>query len=242
MASGPVGQRSALPYQILAGVEPVRGGWLVAPGNLQGISLAPQPAYVLGTLAEVLDYRPSFSVVALHAPVGAQEKAHEERSCDSLARELLGRRRSAVVRAPSKALMEATTFEEAQRIDPSVDIVRWRSLAKASEAIREVQSWRQRAVWEVNPELSFRQMNDGVNLTYGRRTMLGRKERIELLIHKLPGTERILAERPKGVREDKLVDALADLWTARRVIAHAITRAADPPVWDEEGVRMDIVF
>jgi len=242
MASGPVGQRSALPYQILAGVEPVGGGWLVAPGNLQGITLAPQPAYVLPTLAEVLDYRPAFAVVALHAPVGTQEKPQEPRSCDESARELLGRRRAAAVRAPSRVLLDAPSFEAAQHIDPSVDIVRWRSLAKAAESIREVQSWRQRSVWEVNPELAFRQMNDGADLVYGRRTMLGRKERVELLTRKLPGAERVLGERPRGVREDKLVDALADLWTARRVMAHAISRSADPPVWDEDGVRMDIVF
>ena len=242
MSSGQVGQRSALPYQILAGVEPVPGGWLVAPGNLQGITLAPQPAYVLPTLAEVLDYRPSFSVVALHAPVGTQEKPGDPRTCDASAREILGRRRGAVVRAPSRALLDAASFEEAQAVDPSLDIVRWRSLRKASESIREVQSWRQRMVWEVNPELSFRQMNDGDNLIYGRRTQLGRKERISLLEHKLPGSERVLRERPPGVREEKLVDALADLWTARRICAHAITRSADPPVWDEEGVRMDIVF
>ena len=33
---------------------------------------------------------------------------------------------------------------------------------------------------------------------------------------------RILAERPPGVREEKLIDALADLWTARRIMARAI--------------------
>ncbi|HEX4863554.1 MAG TPA: DUF429 domain-containing protein [Acidimicrobiales bacterium] len=242
MSSGKVGQRSALPYQILAGVEPVPGGWLVAPGNLQGITLAPQPAYLLESLADVLDYRPSFSVVALHAPVGTQEKPGEWRTCDASAREILGRRRGAVVRAPSRALLDAASFSEAQNIDPSLDIVRWRSLRKASESIREVQSWRQRMVWEVNPELAFREMNDGDNLIYGRRTQLGRKERITLLERKLPGSERALRERPPRVREEKLVDALADLWTARRICAHAITRSADPPVWDEEGVRMDIVF
>ena len=242
MSSGQVGQRSALPYQILAGVEPVPGGWLVAPGNLQGVTLAPQPAYVLQSLADVLDYRPSFSVVALHAPVGTQDTPGELRACDASAREILGRRRGAAVRAPSRALLDATDFQHAQFIDPTMDIVRWRSLRKAAESIREVQSWRQRMVWEVNPELAFRQMNDGDDLNHGRRTQLGRKERITLLEAKLPGAERILRERPPRVREEKLVDALADLWTARRIRAHAISRAAEPPVWDDEGVRMDIVY
>src|SRR3974390_3269542 len=100
MAGGMRGPRSsALPYQILAGVEPCGGGWLVAPGNLQGINLAPQPAHVLGSLADVLDYRPSFTVVALHAPVGFPDGAEDMRLCDTNAKELLGRRRGAAVAA-----------------------------------------------------------------------------------------------------------------------------------------------
>ena len=203
--------------------------------------MAPQPAYVLTSLADVLDYRPSFSVVALHAPVGLTEEPDERRLCDTTARDLLGARAGAAVPAPSRQLLDVGTFEEAKEIDPSLDIVRWRSLPKAAEAIREVQSWRQRAVWEVNPELAFRQMNDGDVLRYGRRSMHGRQERQQLLEVKLPGTERVLQERPKGVREGKLLDALADLWTARRIMARAITRLADPPAWDDDGVRMDIV-
>jgi predicted RNase H-like nuclease len=241
MQPGAGGSRSGLPYQILAGVEPVTGGWLVAPGNLQGITLAPQPAQVMASLADILDYRPTYSVVALHAPVGVQEQPGEARLADVQARSRLGKRAGAAVPAPSRALLEATSYEEARRIDPSLDIVRWRALAKAAEAIREVQSWRQRTVFEVNPELAFTTMNEGVPLDVPRRTQLGRRARRELLELKLPGAARVMAERPPKVREEKLLDALADLWTARRIMARAITRMSDPPAWDEEGVRMDIV-
>ena len=240
MQPGMGSSRSALPYQILAGVEPVPGGWLVAPGNIQGIQLAPQPAHVLPTLAEVLDYRPAFAVVALHAPVGLPQVG-EERPCDAGARARLGRRANSVVKAPPKEVLDAATYEEARAIDPSMDIIRWRSLAKIAEAAREVQSWRQRSVFEVHPELAFTEMNDGVPLDMGRRTEHGRKMRYELLVNKLPGAERVLRERPKGVREQKLMDALADLWTARRILARAITRMAEEPTWNDEGVRMDIV-
>ena len=147
-----------------------------------------------------------------------------------------------MVLAPSRKLLDAKTFEEAKQIDPSLDIVRWRSLPKAVEAIGEVQSWRQRSVWEVHPELAFTQMNDGAELRYGRRTMHGLQERRALLAAKLPGSERVLAERPKGVREGKLLDALADLWTARRIMARAITRLSDPPGvghrWGAHGHRL----
>lgn len=239
---GPGGRPSSgLPYQVLAGVEPITGGWLVVPGNLQGINLAPQPAQVMPTLADVLDYRPSFTIVALHAPVGVMEKPGEIRACDAEARSRLGRRAGSVVPAPSRALLDARTYEEAREIDPALDIIRWRSFAKSAEAIREVQSWRQRSVFEVNPELAFTAMHDGQPVPYARRSQLGREARKRLLEAKLPGAAGVLAQRPPRVREEKLIDALADLWTARRIMARAIVRSAEEPVWDEEGVRMDIV-
>jgi predicted RNase H-like nuclease len=43
------------------------------------------------------------------------------------------------------------------------------------------------------------------------------------------------------MREAKLIDALADLWTSRRIAARAISRMADDPTWDAQGLRMDIV-
>ena len=50
-----------------------------------------------------------------------------------------------------------------------------------------------------------------------------------------PARSGCCASGPKGVREGKLLDALADLWTARRILARAITRLADPPAWDNDG-------
>jgi predicted RNase H-like nuclease len=234
--------RSPLPYNILAGVEPVTGGWLVVPGNLQGVNLMPQPAFVLATLTEVLDYRPSFSIVALHSPIGFMDKAGEVRTCDLRARELLGPRAAAIVLAPSRELLQARSFEEAQAIEPGIDIARWRSLRKTAEAAREVQSWNQRTVFEVHPELGFFHMNGDKPVPFGRSSMLGLAEREQLVCRSLPGAERVLRERPRGVREAKLVDALADLWTARRIAAHAITRTSPEPTWDSEGLRMDIVY
>jgi predicted RNase H-like nuclease len=231
-----------LPYDVLAGVEPCPGGWLVVPGNIQGITMAPQPAFVVATMADVLDYRPTFTVVALHAPVGLPDKPDDRRACDVAARRVLGRRRGAAVLAPPRAALQARTLTEAQEADPTMDIVRWRLLPKAMEAVTDVQSWRQRTVWEVNPELAFLQMNEGIPLRSPKRSQLGRRERRALLDAKLPGIDRVMQQRGPDVRESRLLDAAADLWTARRIMARAITRLADPPEWDADGVRMDIVY
>jgi predicted RNase H-like nuclease len=117
----------------------------------------------------------------------------------------------------------------------------WRLLPRVAEVVAEVGSYRQRVVWEVNPELAFWQMNEGRPLRFRKRSQLGRQERLNLLGAKLPGVDRLLSGRPRGVRVDRLIDAGADLWMARRIVARAITRLADPPEWDSEGVRMDLV-
>ena len=234
-------QSPAVTYKILAGVEPIAGGWLVCPGHLQGVELIPQPAQVQLTLAEVLDHHPSFGVIALHAPIGVTETSSEWRPCDLKARERLGPRAGAVVKPPSRDVLAAKSFLEAREVDPTLDIVRWRAMAKAAEAVREVQSWRQKTVWEVNPELALTEMNGGRPLDYGRRSHLGRKLRREMVETSLPGADHVLAQRPAGISEEKLIDTLADLWTARRIATRAIIRMTEEPVWDEEGVRMDIV-
>ncbi len=233
--------RSALPYKVLAGVEPCTGGWLVAPGNLHGVTLAPQPPFVVATLADVLDYRPAFTVVALHSPIGLCDDPGERRPCDLTARGLLGPRGGAVTPAPTRALLEAKTFDEARRVEPGIDITRWRMLPKTAEAAREVQSWHQRTVWEVHPELTFRLINGGNPVPFSRSSQLGRAERARLVCAALPGAEWALKDRPRGVRESKLIDALADLWSARRIAARAITRTSAEPAWDSQGLRTDIV-
>ncbi len=56
-----------LPYRPLAGVEPCPGGWFVVSGKLQGVSLFPEPPQVVPTINDVLDSRPPYEIIALHA-------------------------------------------------------------------------------------------------------------------------------------------------------------------------------
>jgi len=62
-----------------------------------------------------------------------------------------------------------------------------------------------------------------------------------LLEAKLPGIDRALGDRPRGVPHPRLLDACAALWTARRIAARAIRRIPEDPEWDAEGLRMEIV-
>jgi predicted RNase H-like nuclease len=225
-----------IPYRPLAGVEPCPGGWLVVPGKLQGVSLFPEPPQVVPTLTDVLDTRPSYEIIALHAPIGLPgERSRGGRACDRQARKLLGTRRGAAVTAPP------TRSDVYDASGDGLSAVVRAQLARIREVQRDVASYHQRTVYEVHPELGFFQLNDDAPLRYGKRTHLGIDERLALLTARMPGIERVLNNVPAGVRLPTLLDACVDLWTARRIAARAVSRLPDVPEWNEDGLRMELV-
>ena len=231
-----------LPYKLLAGVEPCTGGWLVVSGRLQGTNLAPQAPEVFPTLVDVLDYKPAFTIIALHAPVGFPE-GPGGRSADRAARAVLGPRRgAAAVPAPAKAALQAASFAEAKAIDPKLTTVMWRLAKRMSESAKELAPYWQRTVFETNPELAFYGLNGGEPLQFPKRSIIGAKERRALLEERFPGIDVVLDAKVPGVRQDRVIDAAADLWTARRIAARALTRLPEDPEWDGDSLRMEIVF
>lgn len=226
----------ALAYKLLAGVVPCGDGWLVVTGKLQGVSLFPEPPQVLGKLTEILDYRPSFEIVALTIPIGLPgQRAAGGRACDREARRLLGPRRGAAIVSPPPATVFGDPGAE------GLSAVAWQLLPHIEEAHREIASYHQRNVNEVHPELGFHQLNGDRALRYGKNTPEGRAERHALLAARMPGLERVLDNRPPRVRVPALLDAAVNLWTARRIAARAITRLPEVPEWNNDGLRMELV-
>ena len=236
MPQGKLTRGPALAYRLLAGVEPCRGGWLVVSGKLQGVSLFPEPPELMGTLVEILDYRPSFEIVALHSPIGLpSEQAKGGRACDRDARRLLGRRRgAAIVSPPTRSVLGDDAGEGMSAVVRGL-------LPRIREVQGDVASYHQRNIFEVHPELSFYQLNDDVPLRYGKRTRLGIEERLALLQARMPGLDRTLDNRPDDVPLPRLLDACVDLWTARRIAARALSRLPEVPEWNEDGLRMELV-
>ena len=227
-----------LPYSIVAGVTPCAAGWLVASAKLHGSTFAPEAPRVLASFAEVLDERPSFSVIALNAPVGYVDEVQEGgRTCDRMARALLGRRGSTVHNAPTRASLR----EDADVADDGLDAITNVLLRRYREVAAEMAPYRQRTVFEVHPELSFFQINGDVPLRWSKKFEAGMEERIALLKKRVPGSERILEAELDDVPMSHLLDVVAILWTARRIFARAGTRLPSDPEWDEQGLRMEFV-
>jgi predicted RNase H-like nuclease len=237
----PIRRQAPLPYQLVAGVEPCKDGWLVLSARVVGTAMTPQDPEVLPKLVDVLDTRPSYDVIALHAAVGVPDTPHG-RACDRVARHLLAHRGAAVVEPPCKEALAAGSYKAARVIQPDLSPISWAVRKRVSESVAELAPFWQRTVWEVNPELGFLQLNDGQPLRHAKGTEAGHKERRALLDARLPGIERILDVEIAGVPHARVLDAAVDLWTARRVLARAVNRLPEDPEWDEEGVRMQLVY
>ncbi|MEM9174771.1 MAG: DUF429 domain-containing protein [Myxococcota bacterium] len=205
---------------------------------------------VLETVPELLARAPRPSVVALDMPIGLPPSG--ARDCDVAARRAIGPRRSSVFRAPIRPALAATSRAEADRItraieDKGVAAQAWGIYGKV-RALDEALAASPRArkiVQEVHPEVSFWAWNGQTPLAHGKKDPAGRAEREALaerwLGKGIVGRARGDA-RKKDVADDDILDAIATLWTAHRILDGSCERLPDPPPKDETGLPMQIVF
>lgn len=226
-----------LPYSLIAGVKPCATGWLLASAKVQGTIFSPEEPVVVDTFVEILDYRPSYSVITINAPIGYKEADEGRRACDGEARQLLGRRGAAIHSAPQRA----ESGDGVNLAEDHLDAVSKTLLPRFLEVAAEMVAYRQRTVYEVHSEMSFYQLNGDTPLSLSKRTELGQLERRTLLEARIPGVDRILDVRIPRVPASHLLDVAAFLWTARRILGRAAQRVPSDPEWDVDGLRMEIV-
>jgi len=222
---------------------PCRSHWLVAPGRLQGITLYPADPMRFDTILEILDYRPSFEVIALACNIGLLEQHTKGgRMCDREARKLLGFPRSgAIFSAPIRKALPAKSYDEAYDLNGGISSVAYNMVQYVREVDAAIAPYWQRSVFEVHPELSYFQLNENKPMHYSKHGDRGPAERRALLEKRIPGIKQILDAKLPGVRTPNLLDAAACLWTARRIAGRAVNRVPEDPEWDEQGLRMEIV-
>jgi predicted RNase H-like nuclease len=233
-----------LPYQLLAGVVPCPGGWLVAAGKLVGIQVFPEEPRVVGTFREILDNIPQYAVTAVTVPIGLPTSpARGGRAADHEARAVLGfPHAGAIGSTPTRDALSKRSYDAARKANGGLlDVVTWQQFGKLREVDDEMQPYMQRRVYEVRPELSFFQLNEDVPMKFTKDSARGRKEREALLRRRMPGSERVIDTELKGARLTHQVDAAVTLWTARRIVARAVTRVPEDPEWDDKGLRMEII-
>lgn len=228
-----------LPYKVVAGVTPWGKQWVVASAKMHAATFAPEQPKVYTSFIDVLDERPSFSVIVVNAPIGYIEKSNDEvRTCDRQGRAILARRGAGLHNAPTRIMLE----EGAQLSEGRIDAVTAMLIPRYREVAKEMSPYRQRVVYEGRPELSFYQLNSEMPLRYSKKIEAGREERKRILEKRIPGIDKIINSEIKGVPQKHLYDVAALLYTARRVFGHAAIRLPSEAEWDSEGLRMELVL
>ena len=209
--------------------------------RLQGITAFPTEPEVFATFAEILDYRPTFDVIAIHCHLSfPEEDTPGGRTCDKLARQLLGWPRSGAIGSPPSRRYLRTGDLDA-RAAKGLNPINARLMRRFAEVAEEMQPYRQRQVFEVHPELSFYQLNDDRPMQHSKYTDEGVAERRALVEARIPGVDVVLEASLPGISPRHLLDATADMVTARRIAARAVDRLPEDPEWDEQGVRMELL-
>lgn len=233
-----------LPYKVLGGIVPCPAGWLIVPARLSGVTVVADEPEVAKTLLDVLEFKPKFDAAAVYCPIGFHDKpTGPYRTCDEEARAMVGWPRSVAIRpTPSRAALQAQSRAEAQELEPWLtrdDLRRFRWL---KEANRDFQPFHQRTYFAAHPDLTWAQLNNDQPLRSSPYQHDGMLERIALIRDKLPGLEDLASRMPPaGAHQVHLLQALALLWTARRIAGRAMQRVPLDPDWDPSGMRMELV-
>lgn len=211
----------------VVGVDGCKDGWIAVV--LRGFEIS---TFFLERIDVLGDTVTDASVIAIDIPIGLLSEGL--RKADVEGRKELGRRQSTLYVVPAREALEAATHEAATRISKArsgVGISRQSFSLKSK--IFEVERWLDDApcpVYEVHPELSFKEMTGSV-VDSSKKTWAGMTIRRQALSREgidLDTASRQVADR---VAVDDMLDAGAAAWSAKRIYegtARSIPRVPEP--------------
>ena len=197
---------------------------------------------------DLLELPENPSVIGVDLPIGLPDVTlRGGRSCDRLAREIAGARRSSIFPAVGRLALAAPSRAEADRVNRAAGGVgigaqTWGLAKKLLEVDGLMTTMRQQIVREVHPELSFREMA-GRPLAHGKKSSAGERERMDALMSR--GFPESFVRNGAGswrVGRDDFLDACAALWTAERIYRGIAKRIPATIECDGRGLDMAMWF
>jgi predicted RNase H-like nuclease len=234
------------------GVDGCRGGWCGAVFAANGaLHFALAPRYV-EVVARLETCAPSAigSRILVDMPIGLADGT-ATRACDDLARRALGPRRASVFAAPPRVVLAAHDHATANALarettGRGLSLQTWHLVPRITdldEALARDAALAART-FESHPELCFARLF-GAPCAHGKRTALGRAERLALLERLAPGAAQIItnaraAHSARDAGIDDHVDALV-LAVSAALPAERLEHLPQPAPLDARGRRMSIV-
>ena len=236
------------------GVDGCKAGWFavrLGKGSNWEINLFPN-------IEKLWEIYKDAKLILIDIPIGLPYRAHEVRSCDIEAKELLVQRRSSVFLAPCRCAISSDNHKEASKINRDetgrgLSIQAWSIIPKIKDVdqlLLSDMSARSR-IREVHPEVCFWALNGKRPMAYSKKKNEGIQERKEVLRSVYPYSEAIFKDVEQKYAEheyyrkdigwDDILDALAAAVTAfaSRQELSVIPETAE---YDAHDLPMEMVF
>ncbi|MEM7407855.1 MAG: DUF429 domain-containing protein [Pseudomonadota bacterium] len=184
-------------------------------------------------------------------PIGLADAPPAGRSCDRLARRVLGPRRSSVFATPARATLAAADYAQALTLNrAAVGTGLSKQAYHILPKIREVDELVRRdphavqVLYEAHPEVCFWALAGHTPMQAPKRTEAGFEERIAVLEQFWPGARLAVSaarrwSRGRGVARDDIVDAFVNALAAS---TRDLETFPDKPTLDAAGLPMRMCF
>ena len=226
---------------LIIGIDGCKSGWFSVWEN-QDKSIH---SSVFSNLNELKNFFKNESqlIVGIDMPVVLSEVI--PRQADQLARKLLSKKASSVFTAPTPEMLDQPNYEKASLVSKklfgkSMSLQSWYLFPK----IKDVQTMihhEDMQIYEIHPELSFRAMNNEQVILESKKSHEGFAIRNSLLTMHFKNFifEEIRRQYArKDVMDNDILDALAVLWSAKRIQSNQASFLPQAP----EKPNMQIVY
>ena len=221
----------------LCGVDGFREKWRAVLGNFA----TGEVRWTDLPFDQILDLPEKPAIITIDVPIGLPEVTPPGgRSCDRLARRLLGSRGSSVFSPMGRICLQVDEREKASQLHIGrggigIGAQCWGLKKKLLEIDAFMTPAKQRILHEVHPELSLCEMNGGHPLTHNKKTPDGERERIRALKGiDFPKSFLTILKTLRSGRDDFL-DACAALWTAEKSNEVLLSVSHAPKSWSAMG-------
>ena len=227
----------------IAGIDGSKGGWVCVSGyenNYKELKFE--------KLKEFNDIKSKdFNLVLVDIPIGLDiDLKQGGRIVDKLARKELLTNKSSIFNAPSRLVLDAKNYEEANRINKSKGMglskQSWNLVKKIKEVDEFIKNSNKTIIFESHPEIIFQVMKKDKVSTKKKNDegIIERRNLLEKNGFNKVFLEKNLLAKDSFYKKDDFIDACSLFWSANRVITKTEVKIPNDIFLDSEGIIMQI--
>ena len=227
----------------IAGIDGSKGGWVCVSGyenNYKELKFE--------KLKEFNDIKSkNFNLVLVDIPIGLDINLKKGgRIVDKLARKELLTNKSSIFNAPSRLVLEAKNYEEANKINKNKGMglskQSWNLVKKIKEVDEFIKNSNKTIIFESHPEIIFQVMKKDKVSTKKKNDegIIERRNLLEKNGFNKVFLEKNLLAKDSFYKKDDFIDACSLFWSANRVITKTEVKIPNDIFLDSEGIIMQI--